>query len=200
MIIQTIIMYACVALLLVMAAVALGCVFRRALAILLRVLGPVELSAFALVACVCCWAAQKHLVRFPRTDPEQSYLTDRGSYVDSDTDAVHIDFSRIIVPDSATLYIDRIEHADGAEFVNHLTTTFGDARPPIDFTYPHATNYDWVVYTDWTPGPAVQTNGAWHALWGRDTGRRYIIPVRTAIRVDGDTIATPKSREDARNE
>ena len=197
MILKTIIMYACVAALLVMAAVVLGCVCRRALSVLRRVLNPVELCAFVLVAGACTWAAQKHLVRFPRTDPAQSYLTDAGSWVDSETDVVHIDFNRIIVPDSAMLYVDRVERTDGAEYVTHLMTTIGEAHPPIEFVHPNATNFEWIVYTDWTPGPAVQTNGVWHANWGRDTRRRFIIPVRTAVRVDGEVIATPKSKEDA---
>ena len=194
---QGVVMYGCIALLLVLACIALVCVCRRALVIARRVLGPGELVAFVLAAGVCCWAAQKKLVRFPRTDPTQSYLTDAGSWVDSETDVVHINFNRIIVPDSANLYVDRLERTDGAEFVNHLTTTIGEARPPIEFTYPNATNFEWIVYTDWTPGPTVQTNGVWHANWGMDTRRRFIIPVRTAVRVDGETIATPKSKEDA---
>lgn len=164
----------------------------------IRALTGRELMVFAVLASICTWAAQKRLVTFPRTDPTQSYLMDRGSYVDDETSTVHIDFTRIIAPDSAVLYVDRMQRTEGAEWENYLTTTLGEIRPPIDLEVPNATNYQWAVYTDWTPGPTVQTNGVWHAMWGKDrkTGR-HAIPVRTAVRVDGKTIATPKSVKDA---
>ena len=166
----------------------------------IRALTGRELMLFAVLASICTWAAQKSRVTFPRTDPDQTYLTDRGSWVDGDL--VHIDFSRIIVPDSATMFVDRIDRSDpSAGWVNVHASPFGSVELPLEFVYPSATNYEWAVYTDWTPGPTVQTNGVWHAMWGRDRVRgAYIIPLRTAVRVDGETIATPKSKEEARDE
>lgn len=195
---QTLLMYACIALLLVLACIALVCVCRQALVIARRVLGPGELVAFVLAAGVCCWAAQKRLVRFPRTDPTTAYLVDSGSYVDSETGVVHIDFRRIIVPDNAMMYIDRRRLEDGAEWENMVSETFADVPLPYETSFEDAAEWEYAVYTDWTPGPAVQTNGVWHANWGIDRrARRFLIPLRTAVRVDGETIATPKSREDA---
>ena len=184
----------------VLALVAIFHVFGRSLHAVRKALSGRELIVFGVLAGVCCWAAQKRLVTFPRTDPTQTYLTDRDSWVDGDL--VHVDFSRIIVPDSATMYIDRLEiGAEDARWVPHLIAAFGDIVLPLEFTHENATNYQWIVYTDWTPGPSVQTNGVWHAMWGRDRVRgAYVIPLRTAVRVDGDTIATPKSREDAKDE
>ena len=198
---QTVVMYACVAVLAVIAAVSTGWLVRRALRVAAHALGPYEVAVFAVLAGVCCWAAQKRLVSFPRTDPEQAYLVDRGSYVDDETSTVHIDFERIIAPDAAVLYVDRRQRREGAEWENYLTTTLGEFRPPVDIEVPNATNYNWIVYTDWTPGPSVVTNGVWHAMWGRDRRfGRHAIPIRTAVRVDGRTIATPKSKEDAKDE
>ena len=198
---QTVVMYACVAVLAVIAAVSTGWIVRRALRVAGDALGPSEVAVFAVLAGVCCWAAQKRLVSFPRTDPEQAYLVDRGSYVDDETSTVHIDFERIIAPDAAVLYVDRRQRREGAEWENYLTTTLGEFRPPVDIEVPNATNYNWLVYTDWTPGPSVVTNGVWHAMWGRDQrSGRHAIPIRTAVRVDGRTIATPKSKEDAKDE
>lgn len=196
---QGVVMYGCIALLLVLACIALVCVCRRALVIARRVLGPGELVAFAIAAGVCCWAAQKRLVSYPRTDPTTAYLVDSGSWVDSETDIVHIDFTRIIVPDSAMLYVDRLGLSEGDEsWENQYAATFGETGLPLEITCQNATNYRWIVYTDWTPGPAVQTNGVWHANWGLDRrARKFLIPLRTAVRVDGETIATPKSKEDA---
>ena len=183
----------------VISAVVLLHVCGRSMRAARRALTVRDVAVFALLACVCTWAAQKRLVTFPRTDPTQTYLTDRGSYVDSETCVVHIDFDRIIVPDSATMFVDRIDRADpSAGWVNVHASPFGSVALPMEFEYPNATNFEWAVYTDWTPGPSVQTNGVWHAMWGRDRVRgAYIIPLRTAVRVDGETIATPKSKEDS---
>ena len=197
---QHVLVIGCAFALAVLALVALLHVFGRSLHAVRKALSGCELIVFGVLAGVCCWAAQKRLVTFPRTDPTQTYLTDRGSWVDGDL--VHVDFSRIIVPDSATMYIDRIDRSDpSAGWVNVHASPFGSVELPMEFSYPDATNFEWAVYTDWTPGPSVQTNGVWHAMWGRDRVRgEYIIPLRTAVRVDGETIATPKSREDAKHE
>lgn len=198
---QTGVMYACVAALAVVAAVALWWLVGRALRVAVAALRPAEVAVFAVLAGVCCWAAQKRLVSFPRTDSTQAYLVDRGSYVDSETGLVHVDFDRIIVPDSAMMFIDRRRREDGAEWENMVSECFRDVPLPYETSFPDAAEWEFVVYTDWTPGPSVQTNGVWHAMWSRDrrTGR-HAIPLRTAVRVDGRTIATPKSRADAEKE
>lgn len=156
------------------------------------------LLAVAVVATL--YGGRKGTVTYPRTDPTASYLIDAGSYVTNDL--VHVNFTRVIIPDSASLFIDRREVAatnDPSAWVTHLTTTFAQFQVPQDIPYQNATNFDWVIYTDWTPGPSVQTNGVWHAMFGLDrkTGQ-HIIPVRSCIRLDGDVIATPKSKEDNR--
>ena len=138
-------------------------------------------------------------VSFPRTDPQVAYLADAGSYVTNDF--VHVSFTRVVVPDSAGLFIDRreVSSTNDADWVTHLATTFAQFQVPQDVPFTAATNWNWAVYTDWTPGPAVETNGVWHAMFGLDrkTGR-HVIPVRACIRVDADVIATPKSKEDNR--
>lgn len=199
---QHALIYACAFILASILSVALLHVLGGSLMAVRRRITGFRLALFAVLAGVACWAAQKRLVSFPRTDPTQSYLVDRGSYVDSETDLVHIDFSRLIVPDTATMYVDRLDRSDAsAQWVIFRTVPFGEVELPLEFTFDNATNYQWIVYTDWTPGPSVQTNGVWHAMWGRDRQRgAYVIPLRTAVRVDGETIATPKSREDAKDE
>lgn len=157
----------------------------------------------ALAVALTLFGGAKHVsVLFPRTDPATAYLIDNGSYVDSDTDTVHIDFRRIIVPDSARVYVDRIPNGDESGiWTTAYESTIADLVLPLEIHIANATNYRWMVYTDWTPGPTVQTNGVWHANWALDRrARRYIIPLRTAVRVDGATIATPKSKEDSTHE
>lgn len=137
-------------------------------------------------------------VSYPYTDPEARYLADAGSYVTND--AVYVAFTRLIAPASAPLMIDyrQIDRTNATDWVTYLSTTFAAFDQPQLIRFPAATNYDWAVYTTWTPGPTVQTNGVWHAYWGVDRkGGGYMIPVRTCVRDDGEVIATPKSRWDA---
>ena len=159
-------------------------------------------------ACVaaCLFGGAKHKtggISYPKTDTDVAYLIDAGSYVTND--AVHVTFTRVpTVPDTATFYLDYCAldgtNAQGVatNWVNAKTATFGELEVPFDFAFANATNYNWLAYTDWTPGPAVQTNGVWHAYWGIDKKEgRYFIPVRTCVRDGGEVIATPKSKWDA---
>ena len=158
---------------------------------------------------VCLFAAlyggAKHAtgkITYPRTDPTLAYLTDKGSYVTNDF--VHIDFERLaVVPSSAMFYLDSCGLAEtnaqgvATNWVTRKSAAFADLTVPFDFAFEGATNHNWVAYTDWTPGPAVLTNGVWHAYWGLDRKQgRYFIPVRTCVRDGGEVIATPKSKWD----
>lgn len=159
-----------------------------------------DILVLALVAAVATmYGGRKGAITYPRTDPSVAYIADAGSYLTNDF--VHVNFTRVIVPDTASLYIDRREVAatnDPNAWINHITTTFAQFAVPQDISFQNATNYDWMVYTDWTPGPSVVTNGVWHAFWGVDQRQgKYFIPIRTAVRENGNTIATPKSRKDA---
>ena len=154
----------------------------------------------------CLFGGAKHgKITYPKTDTDVAYLTDAGSYVTND--AVHVAFTRVpTVPDSATFYLDYCaldgtnEQGVATNWVNAKTATFADLEVPFDFAFANATNYNWLAYTDWTPGPAVQTNGVWHAYWGIDKKEgRYFIPVRTCVRDGGSVIATPKSKWDAKD-
>jgi len=135
-------------------------------------------------------------ITFPRTDPSVAYITDAGSYVTNN--AVHIAYTKLpIVPASANLIIERRQDGltNDTDWVQHMVTTFAASPSPIDIQYANATNYDWIAYTDWTPGPTVVTNGVWHTWWAEDRqGRKTMIPIRTAVRENAETIATPKSR------
>lgn len=166
-----------------------------------RALRPWELFAFAALSSACALYGRKGTITFPRTDADIAYLSDRGSYVTNDF--VHVDFARVVAPDSAHVFFDyrQVDQTNDTDWTTLVNSTFAEFSVPTNVPFANATNYDWMVYTTWTPGPAVLTNGVWHAMWGIDrNGNGYLIPVRTAVRVDGETIATPKSREDARNE
>lgn len=147
------------------------------------------------------YGATKGTISFPYTDFEKRYLIDNGSYVTNDF--IHVNFTRIIAPSSADFHIDyrQTGSTNDEEWATLVDTTFGEFTVPQDIPFPMATNFDFAAYTTWTPGAAVQTNGVWHSYWGLDHKLHFhMIPVRTAIRLDGTTIATPKSREDAKHD
>lgn len=147
------------------------------------------------------YGATKGKIYYPYTDFEKRYLVDNGSFVTNDF--IHVDFTRVIAPSSADFHIDyrQTGSTNDEEWAALVDTTFAEFTVPQDIPFPMATNFDFAAYTTWTPGAAVQTNGVWHSYWGVDHKLHFhMIPVRTAIRLDGTTIATPKSREDARHD
>ena len=132
-------------------------------------------------------------VYFQFTDPENRYLVDNGSYVTNDF--VHVDFTRYVAPGSAELRIDYYpvdtpasNVVDAAE--NLVTTTFDDFPVPQNIAFENATNYHFVVYTTWTPGPSVHTNGVLQLIGRQDmAGHGYFVPSRTGIYEDGVKLA-----------
>lgn len=158
-----------------------------------------HLVALALLGGICAlYAGRKGRITYPYTDYEMRYLTDSGSYVTND--AIHVSFTRIIAPATADFFISfrQVDSTNDFDWVVYTNTTFAAFTVPCDIEYPAATNYDWICYTTWTPGPTVQTNGVWHSYWGRDKKlHTHIIPIRSAIRLDDEIIATPKSKREA---
>ena len=153
---------------------------------------------FFAVAGLALYAGAKRsgIVTYPAVG-DVSYLIDRGSFVTNDF--VHVDFSTVVIPSSANLYIyyRALASTNVTDWTEYLATTIGEFDPPQDIVYPAATNFNWMVFSDWTPGPAVETNGVWHAYWGIDQQRHEkLIPIRTAVRVNSTIIATPKSKSD----
>jgi len=158
------------------------------------------------VLCMVWYGATKEgakgTITYPFTDPEIRYIRDNGSYVTNDF--VHIAFTTMIVPSTADLQIwrRRLDQTNDLDFVCHTNTTIGAFNQPQDIQFPAATNWNWQVFTTWTPGPSVLTNGVWHAYWGIDRKKRmYPIPIRTCVRLvetngTQTVIATPKSKED----
>lgn len=158
-----------------------------------------HLVALALLGAACVlYGGRKGTITYPYTDYEMRYLVDNGSFVASNV--VHVAFSRYVAPASADFFISfrQVDSTNDLDWVVFTNTTFSAFTVPADIEYPAATNYDWICYTTWTPGPTVQTNGVWHSYWGTDKKlHTHFIPIRSAVRVDGETIATPKSKRAA---
>ena len=143
-------------------------------------------------------------VSFPRTDIEQAYLVDAGSYVTNGL--VHVAFNTFLVPPAAPIILAR--WPDGstneADIVTAYAATLAEFPRPLDLYFENAMSNRWMCYTTWTPGPAAHTNGVWQTNWMTDRLRNeFIIPIRTSVQVDGAVIAPPTRRgepEGERNE
>lgn len=132
-------------------------------------------------------------VMFPRTDIEQAYLADAGSYVSNDV--VHVAFASFIVPQDAPVFLDY--WPDGstneADIATAYAAVLAEFPNPLDLHFENALSNRWYFYTTWTPGPAVQTNGVWQTIWMTDRrDNRFLVPVRTRIEVDGGSVAPPR--------
>lgn len=187
--------YALIAILLLMALIRLLPYFKA----LFR---SAAMTLFAIA--MMLYAGEKHAtgsIHYIQPDSGAIYLRDLGSTIEGG--AVTFNFARVIIPETAALIIERraIDAAADDPWTPMLTTTFADFHLPHTIYLEDADQFNFIVYTDWTPGPAVQTNGVWHANFGLDQqSRSHIIPIRAAVRLDDEVIATPKSKEDNRHE
>lgn len=145
------------------------------------------------------YAATKHFIpkiTFPRTNPDAWYLADNDSYVTNDL--VHISFFKnLIVPSSANIIVECLESCytnadDWATFsLPVYSAPFSEIDPDgqsagsFDIPFENATNYNWMVYTDWVPSPAVHTNGVAVIEWQRPPLKNEnIVMKRTGIYFD----------------
>lgn len=160
-------------------------------------------------AAVCTWAAQKVVNRVDivviNSDPTRPTLTANSSRIDIDvtneTQMAYLNFNiHPMVAANANYYLDyrKKGQTNASDWVNFAAFHVNAEYPlPREIPIPwelQSTNYNWVVYTDWVPGPAIVTNGVWHAYWGMSTNRINIIPVNTAIMFDDERI-TPEATE-----
>lgn len=144
------------------------------------------LAVAAVTLAVMYGGSKTGSVNFPRTDPEQAYLIDNGSYVSNDV--VHVSFSTFLVPQDAWILLDYWPEGstNESEMVTAFTAKLSEFPQPLDFEFTGAISNRWYCYTTWTPGPAVQTNGVWQTIWMTDRRmNRDLIPIRTRIEVDG---------------
>ncbi len=186
--------------------------FVRRLAALWR-RSPAKVAlALAALAVGVSWGGSKGrtaTITFPRTNPDYELLKDAGSRVESDN--LQIRFTaHALLPDEADIQIWRREVAssDDADWTEWETRTLAQwYSMSIDteghwllymYYVPAATNWEWVVFTTWQPGAAVQTNGVLHATWlGTNADERVLgVPLRTGVYEDGARLAPPTKEED----
>lgn len=155
-----------------------------------KLFGRSKVQGVVTVAAVCLavmyGGSKNGVVNFPRTDPEQAYLIDAGSYVSNNL--VHVAFTTFLVPQDAWILLDYWPEGstNESDMVTAYTAKLSEFPRPLNFEFAGAISNRWYCYTTWTPGPAVQTNGVWQTIWMTDRRmNRDLIPIRTRIEVDG---------------
>lgn len=170
------------------ALVALGILAIAATAMVLWQSRRTWSAGLVALAVSCTILAQKQpsatdRVEFPLTDPEARYLIDAGSYVTNTL--VHLAFTTLIVPPTATIHLDYRPKADtNATYSTAFALPLSSLTLPLDYPCPNATNYHWCCYTDWTPGPSAVTNDTYIINWmlpQPDPSPSTLIPLRTQI-------------------
>ena len=160
-----IVLYLCFALLLliVVASVA-GWVWKN----LVEKMGRLGSLIFLCVSCLMIFSAHStakekskdERVQFWHASTDTVYLIDNGSIVTSNK--VHIAFQTRLLPGSAMIFLDyRPKDAEpSAENYSTFQAMTADEWPrEVDFDFEGALDYMWVMYTTYTPGPVVHTNG-----------------------------------------
>lgn len=127
-------------------------------------------------------------ITFPAVDVEQTYIYDAGSYLTNDL--VHISYYYLVAPGSADLNVVRrpVGNSDPAAWELVYTNTLGGVTLPLELTYAGAETNNWAVYTTWTPGPAVHTNGVWQVGWRSVRQGSTLIPIQTKVYNDGTLV------------
>ena len=154
--IQSVIVWACVVALILIASVAIlagmGKATERARR---RLRGAVGI--FSALALACVLYARKGTVKV--NDP---YIRNDGSYLTNDVAHVAIAKRSQLLPDGTAIlvYARQVDSTNATDWVRlspHLTF----AQHPYDYALPNATNYDVMVAADFVPAPPVHTNGVW---------------------------------------
>lgn len=144
-------------------------------------------------------------VQFWSASSDTVYLIDNGSYVSNNL--VHISFVTRLLPDSAMIFLDYIPKGAEPNAENYSTfkaMTSAEWPRDIDFEFEGASSNKWVMYTTYTPGPVVHTNGVAVAEFIK--AQKYdnvAVPKRSTIWEDGkmlwpmpEDIAKSKSKEE----
>ncbi len=154
--IQTIILWASLAALVLLASVVILAGMGKAAMNAKRRLKGAS-AMFLLLALSCLLFARKGQVTV--NDP---YITNAGSYLTNDVAHVSIAKRTPLLPDSTEIlvYARQVDQTNATDWVRlepHLT--FADH--PYDYSLPNATNHDVMVAASYTPAPTVHTKGVW---------------------------------------
>ena len=154
--IQTAILWACAAVLVLIASVVILAGMGKAAKEARRRLGGASLL-FLLLSVSCMLFARKGRVTV--SDP---YILDAGSYLTNDVAHVSLAKRSPLLPDGTEIlvYARQVDQTNATDWVRlepHLT--FADH--PYDYVLANATKHDVMVAANFVPEPTVHTNGVW---------------------------------------
>ena len=207
---DNIVLYLCLALLLLIPAACVAMFVWKELVLKMCRLGSL---IFLCVSCLMIFAAfpsskeknKEDKVQFWHASTDTAYLINNGSIVTSNK--VHIAFETRLLPGSAMIFLDFIPKDAEQTAANYSTfkaMTADEWPREVDFDFEGALNYKWVMYTTYTPGPVVHTNGVAVAeLFRSQKYDNVAVPKRSTIWEDGkmlwplpEDIARAKSKEE----
>ena len=207
---DNIVFYLCLALLLLIPA---ACVAMWVWKELVQKMGRYGSLIFLCVSCLMIFFAhssskeknKEEKVQFWHASSDTVYLIDNGSIVTSNK--VHIAFETRLLPGSAMIFLDFIPkdaEQTAENYSTFLSMTADEWPRDIDFDFENALDYKWVMYTTYTPGPVVHTNGVAVAEFFRSPKYDNVaVPKRSTIWEDGkmlwplpEDIARAKSKEE----
>ena len=112
---------------------------------------------------------------------------DAGSAVSND--CVYVRFVRSpLLSSSANIFMDGMDvaYTNDEDWAEHSFPAYSNRLDALDFNgfdfqYPNATNYNWAVYTDWTPSPIIHTNGVAFVMWQQGNATNRLTMYRTSV-------------------
>lgn len=129
-------------------------------------------------------------IHFYHASPDTVYLIDNGSYVSNNT--VHVDFVTRLLPDSAFIYLDYVpkgEENNPNAYSTYIARHSAQFPRIMDIEFENAISNRWMMYTTYTPGPVVHTNGVAVAEFLRAKDKDNIaVPKRATIWEDGKKV------------
>lgn len=143
-----------------------------------------------------CIAYGGSKIRFPRSNPYYELIRDVGS--EATADGLVIRYSRHrILPDTADFQVwtRPLGSTNDSDYVERVASTVGACPSPFHLELPGATNMEAVVFTTWSPGPSVHTNGTLVVWWrGTNTadGAVLAVPLGTSVTEGGARLAPPE--------
>lgn len=154
--IQNAVMYAGVAVLMVIALIVTAANMGKAAMRAKRRLRRATLAMLAL-AVACTMFGRKGTVTV--SDP---YIVNAGSYLTNDVAHVALAKRTQLLPDDTEIlvYARQVDLTNATDWVR-LTPHLTFADHPYDYALVNATNYDVMVAANFTPAPTVHTNGVW---------------------------------------
>lgn len=191
---ETILMYA---LLVILGLLLVGSIAVWVIKRLVDRLGKGGALFFLAIACFSVFASfptsqekKYEKIHFYHASTDTVYLIDNGSFISNNT--VHVDFVTRLLPDSAMIYLDYVpkgEEGNPNSYSTYFASPSGEFPRTMDFEFENAISNRWMMYTTYTPGPVVHTNGVAVAEFLKAPDKDNVaIPKRATIWEDGKKV------------